>query len=520
MILDASGVPEMLDGYLPAGGRPRQLSSHAVLLGVMVALDQGRPAHLEAAHRALSGLPFDEQLASGVAVTGNGECDFATYRQLEDTFSVVCRPIDPSPVPSFRGVPEEERTAHLARARAGIDVSSRQAALFKVADALLEASVPELYKSASASLAVDWTDHETWSRPRAKNDTEPANDPDASFGHAKRNAPGAKDCVFYGYYAQVATMIADEGGPRVPELVRRMAFEAPRRDPAGVMAATLSRMATDGTPLGDVVADCGYSYREPTTWARPLRRLGASLVMDLHPKDRGQKGTFEGAICANGQLYCPKTPLALLAIGPLARGARADETAAHDQRCTELARYKLTPVARPDGDGYFRVACPASAGKLRCPLKADSMALPARLPSVLEPLSGELPRCCAQQTITVAVQVNEKTRQKHDYPGAAFRDSYKRRTAAERTYASLCDPSVGGIRRGWCRLFGLAKNTLMYALAVVVRNVRIVESFEAAQAQAARRAALGGTKRRRRRHERDEHPPEEPPPDDPRAQPG
>ena len=30
---------------------------------------------------------------------------------------------------------------------------------------------------------------------------------------------------------------------------------------------------------------------------------------------------------------------------------------------------------------------------------------------------------------------------------------------------------AGGIRRGWCRLFGRTKNTLMYALAVVVRNV-------------------------------------------------
>ena len=98
----------------------------------------------------------------------------------------------------------------------------------------------------------------------------------------------------------------------------------------------------------------------------------------------------------------------------------------------------------------------------------------------------ELPRCCAQVSITVAPQVNEKTRQKHDYAGPAHRDSYARRTAAERTYASLADPSVGGIRRGWCRLFGRAKNTLMYALAVVVRNVRIVESFERREAQEAR----------------------------------
>jgi hypothetical protein len=118
-------------------------------------------------------------------------------------------------------------------------------------------------------------------------------------------------------------------------------------------------------------------------------------------------------------------------------------------------------------------------------------------------------------SITVAPQVNEKTRQKHDYAGPAHRASYARRTAAERTYASLADPSVGGIRRGWCRLFGRTKNTLMYALAVVVRNVRIVESFERRQAQETRAQSIGPRKRRRR-HQRDaESPAEQPVPEVP-----
>ena len=110
--------------------------------------------------------------------------------------------------------------------------------------------MPEAYKRASRSLAVDWTDHETWSRPRSRDDPQPANHPDASWGHAKRNAPGAKDCLFFGYYAQVATMVADEGAAPVPELVRRIAFAAPRVDPPGLMAETLSpwaRRSASGT---------------------------------------------------------------------------------------------------------------------------------------------------------------------------------------------------------------------------------------------------------------------------------
>ena len=38
--------------------------------------------------------------------------------------------------------------------------------------------------------------------------------------------------------------------------------------------------------------------------------------MDLHPNDRGIKGTFQGAVIANGNLYCPCTPKALFELGP------------------------------------------------------------------------------------------------------------------------------------------------------------------------------------------------------------
>ena len=434
----------------------------------------------------------------------------ASYRSLADTFSVMCEGIDPSPVPSFRGVAEDQRALHLAAARTAVDAEAKAALLDQVSDALIEASVPEAYRRASSSLAVDWTDHETWSRPRSGEDPQPANDPDASWGHAKRNAPGAKDCPFFGYYTQVATMVADEGGPPVPELVRRIAVHAPRVDPPAVMTRLLLRLRDAGVALGDVLADCGYSNRDPKTFAVPLRRGGANLVMDLHPADRGRRGTFEGATAANGALYCPASPLALLDLGPLKRGATPREAAAHDARFAELSRYRFSVLSAPDRDGYQRLLCPAAAGKLRCPLKPASLTRPPDRPSVLEP-PAPAPRCCDQQSITVPPQVNEKTRQKHDYAGPLFRTSYARRTAAERTYASLADPSVGGIRRGWCRLFGLAKNTLMYALAVAVRNVRIVESFERRRAQEARRVAIGPTRRRRRRHQTDTPAPEEPP---------
>lgn len=55
-------------------------------------------------------------------------------------------------------------------------------------------------------------------------------------------------------------------------------------------------MPAAGVPLGDILADSGYAHRDADTWAIPLRQAGAQLVQDLHPHDRGPRGTCQGAI--------------------------------------------------------------------------------------------------------------------------------------------------------------------------------------------------------------------------------
>jgi len=89
-------------------------------------------------------------------------------------------------------------------------------------------------------------------------------------------------------------VVRDKEGVVLPELVRGIALRAPCIDPAAVMVQTLLRLCRDEITLGDVLADCGYSSRVPETFAAPLRRAGANLVMDLHPADRGQREIFEG----------------------------------------------------------------------------------------------------------------------------------------------------------------------------------------------------------------------------------
>jgi hypothetical protein len=264
------------------------------------------------------------------------------------------------------------------------------------------------------------------------------------------------------------------------------------------MVPVLTAMPAAGIGLGDILGDSGYSHRDAGAWAFPLRAAGAQLVQDLHPHDRGPKGTHDGAIISNGNLYCPRTPRPLLELGPLARTATGEQAADHDRKTAELARYKLGRITADDADGYHRVACPAAMGKTRCPLRPASMTLDRDRPEILHPPEHSQ-ACCAQQTITVPPEVNAKTAQKHDYPSAAWRRSYARRTGAERGFATAKDPASNTIARGWCRLTGLAPLMLFTTMLIIARNQRIIAAWDDRQQENARRAAAGLPPRTRRR---------------------
>ena len=476
-IIDRSGVAPRIEMLLPAGVRPRQLRVRTLLAGMCLAQADHRPAHLTRVHQALTALGEDDQRWLGVIADWKDGPHLLTYRQTERTFGLVADALatdEPDGLPSGQ--------------------------LQSICDDLLEASVPEEFKAASTSLAVDWTDLESFSRPPPARGGDCA-DPEASWGHRKNNLLRSEDELFYGYYLSAGIMMPGESGPAVPELARRAALSSCRHDPVRAFVPVLTAMPAAGVPLGDVLADSGYAHRDADAWALPLRIAGAQLVQDLHPHDRGPKGTHHGAIISNGSLYCPRAPRPLLELGPLARDATPEQAAAHDTRTAELARYKLGRLTRDDQDGYHRVACPAATGKIRCPLRPPSMLLDRDRPEILTPPEHP-PACCTQQTLTVPPEVSAKTAQKHDYPSRAHRRSYARRTGAERGFATAKDPASNDISRGWCRLMGLAPLMLFATTLLIVRNQRILHAWNARQQDNARRAAVGlppKTRRRRRK---------------------
>ncbi len=473
-IVDASGISADIEARLPVGVRPRQLSVRTLFIGILVVIGDGRPAQLTRVHGALVGLDEVERARLGVWVENRDGPHLLTYRQVEYTFSLVVRALSKE---HPDGTPSDM--------------------LAQVVDALLEASIPGPLKEASSSLAVDWSDQETFAFPPTAGGTSA--DPEASWGH--RSGGPTRGELFFGYYFSAATMVADEGAAAVPELVRRMQLSTCAIDPVPTFVGVLERMAGGGLALGDVLADSGYAHRLPEHWALPLRRCGGRLVMDLHPHDRGTQGTFGGAICFSGNLYCPSTPKALFELEPLARGASDDVVASHDAHSAELARYKLGRISTDDHDGHHRVMCPAAMSKVRCPARPESMALGFERPEIADP-PAPAPSCCTQQTLTVPPEVNAKTAQKHDYPSRAHRESYARRTAVERAYATMKDPASTDVRRGWCRVMGLCAITVLLSCGVVVRNLRVLDAFEERQREDTRRRAAGLEPRTRKRRRR------------------
>jgi len=225
-IIDQSGIAPRIEVLLPIGVRARQLLVRTLLLGMLIVLADHRPAHLTRVHQALITLPENDRRRLGVLTWWKTGPHLLTYRQTERTFGLVTGAL-------ARDVPDGLPSARLQR----------------LCDDLLEASIPEEFTDASTSLAVDWTDVETFSRPPSRG-TRDCADPEATWGHRSGGGPGQDSELFFGYYASAATMMREEHGPPVPEPARRMTACSCRHDPARAPARCSPRYPAAGIPRG------------------------------------------------------------------------------------------------------------------------------------------------------------------------------------------------------------------------------------------------------------------------------
>ena len=329
---------------LPAGVRPRQLKVRTLLAGMCLAQADHRPAHLTRVHQALTSLPEGEQRRLGVITDWKHGPHQLTYRQTERTFGLVAD----------------------ALAEDGPDGLPSQA-LQAACDDLLEASIPEEFKDATASLAVDWTDMESFSRPPPAKGGQCA-DPEASWGHRKNNLLRREDELFFGYYFSAGIMMPEENGPRGPRARpprhhllmparpgprarARPDRDARRRDPARRHPRRFRLRPPRRRRVGTAAAHRRRPARPGPAPARP-RPQGHPPRRHHRQREPVLPGHAPHAAPDSGR--SPAPPL-------------EEQAAEQDRKTAELARYKLGRLTADDADGYHRVACPAAMGKIRCP---------------------------------------------------------------------------------------------------------------------------------------------------------
>jgi hypothetical protein len=167
-VIDASGVAPRIELLLPVGVRARQLLVRTLLPGMLLVLADHRPAHLTRVHHALVSLPGADQVRLGVLADWKHGPHLLTCRQTERTFGLVADAL-------AKDQPD------------GLPSQVLQAAC----DDLLEASIPDQYGDAGTSLAVDWTDLESFSRPPPHGTSDCA-DPEAWRGTARTTCCAAK----------------------------------------------------------------------------------------------------------------------------------------------------------------------------------------------------------------------------------------------------------------------------------------------------------------------------------------
>jgi hypothetical protein len=473
-LIDRSGVAPRIDARMPTGGRPRQLPVRTLLIGLLVNTRRGNPQMLTRVWQTLLDLDATDRSRLGIDLERDGTMHQVTYRQVEYLFTVVVRLMDATPVPSFRGVARGERAAHLAEHQPGADeAAEREEVLNSVCDQLLESTIPDGMTHLT-SLAVDWTDADSWARKPPNDGRVPA-DPNARWARRRSQQPGTKDEFYFGYSETIAVIVQDEHGPQTPNLVRRMDLESAKEDPAWKAVEIIGRMRGDGHLPGDLLGDAAYSSRKNLT--RAVMDLGYAPLFDLNPNDSGPKGTFEGARISNGSLFCPATPEVLLDIRKPTNSATKEAVAAHDEVVARREAYRLNLHSERSASGSVRLICPAAAGKVRCPVR-QTMNLGFDRPEILAP-PAPAPKCCTQKTITLPPEVADKQRQKHPYGSKEWRSSYNRRTGVERGFGSAKDKSREDVSRGRIRVMGRTKQRLLRTFVYMSVNERLLERFEA-----------------------------------------
>jgi hypothetical protein len=497
-VIHKSGVVERLESHLIHDvGLPRQLSLRALMVAFQLnALQRHHRAHLVQAARVLNAMSEEQRGRLGITRWDSDE----TYPRVERLFVEVCRVLD--------------------QGDAGVDATW-------FANRLARAAIPKSMLT-SHSIAVDGTDVETWGRlqgttVRVDLDGEAAEtqlveetsavsltkkgkmrrarviaigpdgrkqytaDPDARAGH--RSAKGNRNAgTFVGYECHLAVQTRDVKwtnhsdrttlGPEVPAVITTCTLVAAGSHRGRAIVDDLIRSKEEVSDFDNVVWDPGYSLCQPGTTAYPLAQAGIEQTLELVTHQRGIRPFAGEALLLDGQLYSSLIPRELRDLAMPPRGAPKALRRKYERAFNQRARWRYVRHSKPDKDGVTRWKCPFCAGLLRSRRFPETMRR-SRIAPLVEVPDG-VTQCC-DGTLS-APPAELPLAQRIPFGTTAWRVSMYRRQAVESVNAAL-KGSFADVSRGFFRVFGLVKITVLLGFTLAAYNLDRVRSFRAKRAE-------------------------------------
>ncbi len=306
-------------------------------------------------------------------------------------------------------------------------------------------------------------------------------DPDAAVGVKTRK--DGKTESFYGYHEHTIVQVPDPGTGKdeEPRLITRFELTPASADVVDVSLSLLDRL---GRPAETLIVDRHYSFKKPERWRDELADRHIDQVLDLRADEHGFT-ELDHMRWAAGWPHCPATPDILGTIERPAPAKDRDNSEAWKKFRSDIARrfnFAFRRVTSPDEMGVARYECPASAGKIACPLRGGTVETAVQFGlEVVEnpptPGQPDFPLCCNQRTVTSDPGPLRKLMQQHYWGLDDWEKEWNKRTYVEGSYGNRKNASTENLRRGHFRLTGVAMVHIGTAMAAAAYNTRMIRNW-------------------------------------------
>jgi hypothetical protein len=336
-------------------------------------------------------------------------------------------------------------------------------------------------------------------------------DKDARAGHRSSTSSRAAG-IFTGYYLHLVVQTRDIRstnfidrvalGSDVPAVVTTLSLDRAGEHPARSIVPLMVAAKQSGECIKDVVLDRGYSQLAPATCHYLLQKAGIHSTFDLVTWQRGIQPVAGDHLLVDGNLFSRYLPPELgglpdkgepLILPMPPPGAYEEEKLKYEKRFNRRARYRYGRHQGPRTDGSTRWKCPFELGTLRSRAFPKTMRRPKTVPLVSVPKDAK--RCCSG--VLTATPTQLRLWQQIPFGTTAWRISYGRRQAVESANAGLKGQFVDIGRKGFVRVFGKAKISLLLGFTIAGYNLYLARSFQ--ESHSAPTNGQGRTRRSRRK---------------------